>query len=81
MSSDDSKDPIESAIKGITKGTLEWSSKTILDLIKKLKEKKLAFIQDEKTIKIVKEQYNSGELAIYKTHIIDKRTLNKSILA
>ncbi|MAH49507.1 hypothetical protein CMI37_27030 [Candidatus Pacearchaeota archaeon] len=71
MSSDLIKDATESAIKGI----LSWSSDQIKTFVRKLKDKRLAFIQDEKTIKIVKEQYRSGELSFYKEHIKDKEML------
>ncbi len=49
-------------IEGAVKGILDWSLDQIKSFATKLKDKKLAFIQDEKTIGIVKEQYRSGEL-------------------
>ncbi|MCD6274499.1 MAG: hypothetical protein J7J15_00520 [Candidatus Aenigmarchaeota archaeon] len=70
-----SNSPIEDAAKGITKGFLEWSSKAIADYINKLKNKELAFIQDEKTIKLVREIYNAGEVKFYDTYINDKELL------
>ena len=71
MSSDFVKDVSE----GATKGFLNWSLEQIKSFIDKLKNKNLAFIQDEKTIKIVKEQYRSGELSFYKEYIEDKEML------
>ena len=68
-------DAISDATKGVTEGFLNWSSNVIKDFVSKLRDKRLAFIQDEKTIKLVKEQYNSGELAIYKAYIEDKEML------
>lgn len=65
-------DPIESATSGLVKGTLDWSIEFIKNLATRFKDKKLAFIQDEDTITLVKEQYNSGELSIYKNYIEDK---------
>jgi len=52
-------DPIESASKGAVKGFLEFSKKEIASFIQKLKERKLAFIEEQKTIEIAKEQYHS----------------------
>lgn len=70
-----SYDPIESASKGATQGLLKWGEDFIKKLASKFKDKKLAFIQDEKTIKRVKEQYRSGELSFYKVYIEDKEML------
>lgn len=68
-------DPIESIASGTVKGGLEWTSEFIKSLINKFKDGKLAFIQDEETIKLVKEQYNAGELSFYKKYISDKELL------
>jgi len=70
-----SYDPVESAAKGATEGFLNWGEDLIKKFVSKFKEKELAFIQDEKTIKRVKEQYRSGELAFYKEYIEDKEML------
>jgi len=70
-----SYDPIERAAKGATKGFLEWGEEFIKKIASKFKDKELAFIQDEKTIKRVKEQYRSGELSFYKEYIEDKEML------
>ena len=64
-----SDDPVESAFAGAVKGALDWTADSIKSYVKKLRDGKLAFIQDEETIKLVKEQYNSGELNFYKTYI------------
>lgn len=70
-----SYDPIESASKGAIEGVLKWGEEFIKKLASKFKNRKLAFIQDEKTIQRVKEQYNSGELSFYKEYIEDKEML------
>ncbi|MBU4069830.1 MAG: hypothetical protein KJ646_02510 [Nanoarchaeota archaeon] len=70
-----SYDPIESASKGATQGFLNWGEEFIRNLVLRFKDKELAFIQDEKTIKRVKEQYNSGELSFYKEYIENKEML------
>lgn len=72
MSSDD---PISSATEGVTKGVLEWSSQKLGNWIKKFRNKELAFIQDTKTIELVREQYNSGEGKFYNEYIADKNLL------
>lgn len=69
------EDPIESIASGTVKGFLEWSAESIRSLVQKFKEGKLAFIQDEETINLVKEQFNSGELNFYKIYINDKEVL------
>ncbi|MFH1585982.1 MAG: hypothetical protein ABIB79_04400 [archaeon] len=70
-----SYDPIESVAKGATGGFLKWGEEFIKKLASKFKGKELVFIQDEKTIKRVKEQYRSGELSFYKSYIEDKEIL------
>ncbi len=70
-----SYDPIKSASKGAVEGLLNWGEEKIKKLASKLRDKKVAFIQDEETIRRVKEQYKSGELAIYKAYIEDKEIL------
>ena len=66
---------IEDVSKGVTKGVLEFSKNEVISLIKKLKERKLAFIEEQKTIEIVKEQYRSGESKFYEIYIKDKNLL------
>ena len=66
---------VDDVTSGAIKGFLNWSIEQIKSYIQKLKDKKLAFIQDEKTIKRVKELYASGELAIYKEYVKDKEIL------
>src|SRR3989344_3195052 len=70
-----SEDPIESAFAGAVKGTIDWTFDAIKSFVIKLKDKKLAFIQDEETINLVKEQYHSGELSFYKEYVSDKEIL------
>lgn len=70
-----SSDPLESITEGVTKGVLEWSSDFIKELAVKFRDKKLKFIRDGENIRIAKEQYNSGELQIYKYYIEDKMKL------
>lgn len=66
---------VKDVAEGITKGVLNWTFENVSSFIKKFKEGKLAFIQEKKTIDIVKELYNSGELKFYKEYIDDKELL------
>lgn len=70
-----SSNSISDITEGITKGVLEFSKGQISSFIKKFRERKLAFIEDQKTIDIVREQYNSGESKFYKIYIKDKSIL------
>ncbi len=72
MSSDNFTSDI---IKGATKGFLDWSSENIALLVKKFKEKKLAFIKDPQTIEIVKQEYRSGESKFYQKYVKNKEIL------
>ena len=68
-------DIVEKTATGVTKGLLDWSLSSIKALAQKFRDKELAFIQDEETIKVVKEQLNSGELNFYKIYIPDEKIL------
>ncbi|MEK6820059.1 MAG: hypothetical protein AABY03_02595 [Nanoarchaeota archaeon] len=70
-----SSDELKNISEGITKGILSWSLEQIKSFAVKFKEKELAFIQDKKTIEIVKEQYLSGELAVYRRYVEDNNML------
>ena len=70
-----SNNPLSDAVEGVTKGLLEWSKENVSAFIQKLKNKKLAFIEESKTIEIVREQYNSGERKFYKEYIENKQFL------
>ena len=70
-----SSEPLEDIAKGVIKGTLEWTADFIKQIAKNFQENKLKFISDKENIEIAKEQYNSGELQIYKAYIEDKAKL------
>lgn len=72
MSSDN---PISEMAEGTTKGLLDWSTDKIIQFVQKLKDKKLAFIEEKNTIEVVKEQYHSGEVKFYQKYIHDKNLL------
>jgi len=71
MSSESSLDPIESAAKGLTKGTLEWTHEKLKEWVIKFKDKDLAFIKDIETINLVKEQRETGEWDLFKKYVGD----------
>src|SRR3989344_5973689 len=61
--------------KGVIKGALEWGETFIKNLANKFREKEISFIEDKNPLEIAKEQYNSGELQIYKNYIENKDKL------
>ncbi len=67
--------PAADIAKGAMKGALEWSEEKISKFIQKLTERKLAFIEEPDTIKIVREQYEAGETKFYQIYIRDKELL------
>ncbi len=71
MSSESSPDPIESAAKGLTKGTLEWTHERLKEWVIKFKNRDLAFIKDIETINLVKEQRETGEWDFFKKYVKD----------
>src|SRR3989344_1668561 len=68
MSSDDF---IEGATKGAVKGALEFSEDKIKLFLRKFKDRELAFIEDEQTIKLVKTQREKPEWALYRKYVKD----------
>ncbi|MBU3905241.1 MAG: hypothetical protein KJ906_03780 [Nanoarchaeota archaeon] len=67
--------PVKDVTEGVVEGGLNWTTKQIKSLVDRWKHKELVFIQDPKIMEIVKEQYKSGELSIYKEYIHDKDIL------
>ncbi len=70
-----SDNPISDVAEGVTKGALEWTKDKIVSFIQKLKERKLAFIEERKTIEIAREQYHSDEAKFYGKYVNDKELL------
>jgi hypothetical protein len=68
-----SKDPIESATKGATEGALEWTEEKIKQLVRKFKDRKIAFVQNPETIEVAKEQRNSSEWGLFRNYVDDER--------
>ncbi|MEA3513951.1 MAG: hypothetical protein U9R34_00580 [Nanoarchaeota archaeon] len=68
-----SKDPIESAAKGVTKGALEWTNDKLKPWVVKLRNKELAFIRDSETIETAKEQRKKGEYTFFSKYVADEK--------
>lgn len=64
-------DPIESATKGVIKASVEISAEKLNELVKKFKNKKIAFVEDSDTIKRIQRQKEKGEWKIFKDFIKD----------
>jgi len=50
--------------EGATKGSISWGEKKIKELVIKFRNRKIVFIQDNKTIELVKAQLRSGEWSL-----------------
>ncbi len=61
MPSDTPDAIIEGVAKGATKGILEWSEEKFRELVEKINAGDLAFIEDSKTIEIVRTQRETPE--------------------
>lgn len=66
MSSDDA---LESVAAGATKGSLEYAEDKIKELVIKLRNRDIAFVQDVETINIAKEQRTTSEWKYYQQYI------------
>ena len=68
-------DPLEEIARGATKGVLEWSSEKIPGLVKRLRDKDVAFIQSPKNIEIVKKQKEAEEYKLLSKYVGKERLL------
>ncbi len=62
-------DPIESATKGITKGTYEHIEEKLDEWMRKFRQGDLAFIEDEKTVEIVRSQRRKPSWRIFRKYV------------
>jgi len=60
---------VASAAKGATEGALEWSENKISELVNKLLNRQLAFVEDKKNIEIVKKQRESEEYRLLQQYV------------
>jgi len=70
-----SSDPVASTAKGVTEGTLDWSAKKISELVKRFRDKEVAFIQDKKNIETVKQQRETEEYKLLLKYVGKERLL------
>jgi ribulose 1,5-bisphosphate carboxylase large subunit-like protein len=56
----------ENVTAGVTKGVLVWSEEKVKDLVKKFKNRKIAFIKDEEIIESLKNDENNSEFKVFK---------------
>lgn len=76
FSSDTTKDISE----GVTRGIIKEARDGISELISKWLNQEIAFVQNSKTIELIKEQRRSGEIAQYKVFIKDPNILNLIVM-
>ncbi|MFH1682418.1 MAG: hypothetical protein ABIA37_01345 [Candidatus Woesearchaeota archaeon] len=73
-------DPIESIVKGVVKGGLEWGKEEICSYAKniadKFRNRDINFIGESETINLVNEQDSKGEFSLFKQKIKDKKYRN-----
>jgi len=60
-------------VAGVVKGSLDWTKDQISDLVAKLRNRSLAFIEDRETIELVREQRHSMEWQILSQYVTDRR--------
>ncbi|MEK6928020.1 MAG: hypothetical protein AABX11_06320 [Nanoarchaeota archaeon] len=70
-----SDNPISDITEGLIKASVNLSIEKIESIIKGFKHKDIAFIKDNETINIVKEQQKAIEMKLYKQYIKDKSLL------
>ena len=59
-------------VAGIAKGTLEWGDEKVRDIVKRYRNKELAFVEDPDTVSLVKKQRKSSEWKILGDILKDK---------
>ena len=58
--------------KGAIEGILNYTETKIRELLKKFRNKELAFVQDTSIIELIKEQLKSGDWSLCKNYLNDK---------
>lgn len=72
MSSDSSRDPVESAAKGAVRAGLEWTEEKVKQLAHRFQNRDIIFVGDPKTIEIAKEQRKTSEWGLFKNYVEDE---------
>jgi hypothetical protein len=62
-------DPLKSLAAGVTEGALDWTEQKVKDLVKRFKDRKLAFIKNSDNIERVKEERKSSEFLILRQFV------------
>ena len=68
-----SKDPIESASKGAAKAIIEWSEEKVRQLVRKFRDRKIAFVHNTEIIEVAKEQRQTSEWELFRKYVDDER--------
>ena len=68
MSSDD---PLASISKGAAEGTLSWTADQIKGLVQKFLNRDIAFVEDFRTIEVIKKQRKTSEWNLFKENVQD----------
>ncbi len=77
MSNSDStsKDPIESVAKGTVKGFLEWSKSEIISIVKRYKNRDVAFVGNKEEIKKIMDLRKTPEFSNFKDYLYNREHL------
>ncbi len=67
-----SSEPLVDASEGVTKGLLNWTKDQVTELVSKLNNRELGFINDKETIQNIKDERKSPEWELYRQYILDK---------
>lgn len=70
LSNPDFEDLLKTTAAGVTEGVLNWTKKEIKELVKKFKNRDIAFIEDSETIEKAKEFQNTPETQLFKQFVI-----------
>lgn len=65
-------DPVASATRGAVRGALDWTKDQVVELVKKFRNRKLAFVQSEETVSLILNERRREEWTILKRLLKDK---------
>lgn len=64
-----SEDHLASVSKGVTEGIINWTEEKAKGLVKKFRNRELAFIEDPETINLAKKQRRTSEWELFKRYV------------
>ncbi len=73
MGLNEGQDPLASVARGATHGLLDWTKEQLAELVARIRDREIAFVQDPDTVDLVREERKSEEWAILKGHIHDPK--------